>query len=137
MECSSLTARYRATRSKNIAGSRVGPKASAAVNIVRFGEAERGFCDGRVTPPATHWDCRVERVSSLSQWQPLTTTRANGTHMRPAGQRTQTDIIRARLPTRPTMTPEAQQAVEAAMIKRSTWNVVHLQLVDGEYRLAA
>jgi len=35
------------------------------------------------------------------------------------------------------MTPEAQQAVEAAMIKRSTWNVVHLQLVDGEYRLAA
>ena len=65
----------------------------------------------------------------------ITTTRANGTHMHPTGQRTQTDIIRARLPKR-SVHPDARTAVEAAMIKQSTWNVVHLQVVDGEYQLA-
>ena len=67
----------------------------------------------------------------------ITTTRANGTHMRPAGQRNQSNIIRARLAHRPTMTPEAQQALETAMIKQSTWNVVHLHVIDGELRLAS
>jgi hypothetical protein len=66
----------------------------------------------------------------------ITTTRANGTPIRPTGQRTQTNIIRARLPKR-SVHPDARTAVEAAMIKQPTWNVVHLQVVDGELRLAA
>jgi hypothetical protein len=66
----------------------------------------------------------------------IETTRANGTHMRPTGQRNQTNIIRARLPKR-SVHPDARTAVEAAMIKRPTWNVVHLQVVDGELRLAS
>jgi len=35
------------------------------------------------------------------------------------------------------MSPETQTAIEAATIKRSAWNIVHLQTVDDEYRLAA
>ena len=66
----------------------------------------------------------------------IETTRANGTHMRPAGQRNQTNIIRARLPKR-SVHPDARTAVEAAMIKKSTWNVVHRRVVNGEYQLAA
>ena len=66
----------------------------------------------------------------------IETTRANGTPMQPTGQRTQTNIIRARLPKR-SIHPDARTALQTAMIKQSTWNVVHLQVVDGELRLAA
>lgn len=65
------------------------------------------------------------------------TTRSNGTHMRPAGQRSQANIIHARLSDRPTMPPDIKAALDAAMIPRSTWNVVHLQIIDGQLRLAA
>jgi hypothetical protein len=67
----------------------------------------------------------------------IKTTRANGTPMHSTGQRTRTNIIRARIRNRATMSPEAKSAIEAAMIKKSTWNVVRLQVVDGEYQLAA
>ncbi|MFT7393957.1 MAG: hypothetical protein ACI83Y_001632 [Candidatus Azotimanducaceae bacterium] len=66
----------------------------------------------------------------------METTRANGTPMQPTGQRTQTNIIRARLPKR-SIHPDARTALQTAMIKQSTWNVVHLQVVDGELRLAS
>jgi hypothetical protein len=56
--------------------------------------------------------------------------------MHPTGQRAQTNIIRARLPER-SVHRDARTAVEAAMIKRSTWNVVHVQVADGHYRLAS
>jgi hypothetical protein len=66
----------------------------------------------------------------------IETTRANGTHMHPTGQRNQTNIIRARLPKR-SIHPDARTALEAAMTKKSTWNVVHLQVIDGQYQLAS
>ena len=67
----------------------------------------------------------------------IETTRADGSTMRPTGQRTRTDIIRARLRNQPALSAEAKSAIDAAMIKRSTWNVVRLRVVEGELRLAA
>jgi len=55
--------------------------------------------------------------------------------MRPTARRTRSNIVQARLP-KQSVRPDARTAIEAAAIKRSTWNVVHLQVVDGHYRLA-
>ncbi|MEJ6721976.1 hypothetical protein [Ilumatobacter sp.] len=55
--------------------------------------------------------------------------------MRPTARRTRSNIVQARLP-KQSVRPDARTAVEAAMIKRSTWNVVHLQVVVSHYRLA-
>lgn len=57
--------------------------------------------------------------------------------MRPIGHRSRADAIRARLSDRPTMSAEVKAAVGAAMIPGPTWNVLHLTVVDDEYRLAA
>ncbi|MGK0275976.1 MAG: hypothetical protein ACI9N0_002363 [Ilumatobacter sp.] len=66
----------------------------------------------------------------------IETTRANGTHMRPTGQRNQTDAIRARLPKR-SVHPDARTALEHALRDTGRIDAVYVKVVDGEYRLAA
>jgi len=66
----------------------------------------------------------------------IETTRANGTAMGPTGQRTRTDIIRARLPRR-SVHPDARNAVESALRNTGRIDAVYIAVVDGEYRLAA
>jgi hypothetical protein len=87
---------------------------------------------------------RIQRTTASTIQNPIhdshhhrhtETTRASGTHMRPTARRTQSNIIQARLP-KQSVRPDARTAIEAAAIKRSTWNVVHLQVVDSHYRLA-
>jgi hypothetical protein len=64
------------------------------------------------------------------------TTRANGTRMHPTGQRTQTNIIRARLPKR-SVHPDARTALEHSLRDTGRIDAVYIKVVDGEYQLAA
>jgi hypothetical protein len=66
----------------------------------------------------------------------ITTTRANGTPIRPTGQRTQTNIIRARLPKR-SVHPDARTALEYSLRDTGRIDAVYIKVVDGEYQLAA
>jgi hypothetical protein len=66
----------------------------------------------------------------------IETTRANGTPMQPTGQRTQTNIIRARLPKR-SVHPDARTALEYSLRDTGRIDAVYSKVVDGEYQLAA
>jgi hypothetical protein len=56
--------------------------------------------------------------------------------MHSTGQRTRTNIIRARLPKR-SIHPDARTALEHSLRDTGRIDAVYIKVVDGEYQLAA